>query len=101
MAAMRDFDCDSGRAVGLRGYQDEWRDVNCNLPGNETVVTEYGPCKEGTRVGFWRMEAAGHVPSFNDAFTVSMLSTLFRDRVKKDGQAVTKEGGPRRRMLRA
>lgn len=99
-ALARDYDCDVSKPMGAAGYLDEWRDVNCALPGNETQVTRYGPCADGTEVEFWRMEGAGHVPSFNEHFTQDMLTTLLHDSLKSRAAAAKGVEPPTRRRLR-
>ena len=61
-----------------------YRDSNCGLGGNETVVTQYVDCgigreeggKGGANVTFWRMEGATHVPALSPKAQDEMMTFL-------------------------
>lgn len=75
----RDLDCDPSFAVGAKDPRlSSYRDANCALRGEETVVTQYVGCggEKGANVSFWRMEGASHVPAFSPDSLDAMLSFL-------------------------
>jgi hypothetical protein len=73
------LDCDPSLAVGAKDPRlSSYRDANCALRGEETVVTQYVGCggQKGANVSFWRMEGASHVPAFSPDSLDAMLSFL-------------------------
>lgn len=80
-----DFDCDSVKESGVKDPTfSNYRDSNCGLGGNETVVTQYVDCgigreeggKGGANVTFWRMEGATHVPALSPKAQDEMMTFL-------------------------
>jgi polyhydroxybutyrate depolymerase len=51
-------------------------DLDSAAPGPETTITTY-TCRNGTRVGLWRMEGSGHVPALTADFSPAILDFLF------------------------
>lgn len=81
----RDFDCDSGKAKGVKDPTfSNYRDSNCGLSGNETVITQYVDCgigregggEGGANVTFWRMDGATHVPALSPGAQDEMMTFL-------------------------
>ncbi len=51
-------------------------DLDKQIPGLETTVTQYLECPSGTAIDFWKIDDASHVPHLSKNFTVDIVNWL-------------------------
>ena len=51
-------------------------DLDRQIPGTETSITQYLDCPSGTAIDFWKIDGASHVPVLSKNFTPDVVNWL-------------------------
>ena len=51
-------------------------DLDSQILGDETTVSQYLGCPSGTAIDFWKMQGVGHVPTLSKNFTLDIVNWL-------------------------
>ena len=52
-------------------------DLDMSLPGNETTITAYPGCKNGTSVQLWTVQGGAHFPTLSKTFAPGLFDFLY------------------------
>lgn len=72
----KDYDCEEDAPDDFDSHYDKYKDKNCGLPGEETVVKEWRSCTSGAKMQLWLMEGATHSPALSSKFSDDALNFL-------------------------